>query len=103
MDEPVKENPKAPKRSRRKPAMEPLGWDEIISQPGMGGYLSFLNGPVPLPHLQPPVPGVPAVARGVSSEPPPEALPPPEVVSSPHPGLGQDSGVDSNSNSAVET
>ena len=33
--------------------MEPLGWDEIVSQPGMGGYLSFLNGPVPLPHLQP--------------------------------------------------
>ena len=32
--------------------MEPLGWDEIVSQPGMGGYLSFLNGPVPLPHLQ---------------------------------------------------
>ena len=31
--------------------MEPLGWDEIVSQPGMGGYLSFLNGPVPLPHL----------------------------------------------------
>jgi hypothetical protein len=35
--------------------MEPLGWDEIVSQPGMGGYLSFLNGPVPLPHLQPPI------------------------------------------------
>jgi len=52
MNEPVKENPKASKRSRRKPAMEPLGWDEIVSQPGMGGYLSFLNGPVPLPHLQ---------------------------------------------------
>jgi len=36
--------------------MEPLGWDEIVSQPGMGGYLSFLNGPIPLPHLQPPAP-----------------------------------------------
>ena len=54
MSDPTKDNPKAPKRSsRRKPAMEPLGWDEIVSQPGMGGYLSFLNGPVPLPHLQP--------------------------------------------------
>jgi len=38
--------------------MEPLGWDEIVSQPGMGGYLSFLNGPVPLPHLQPVPPEV---------------------------------------------
>jgi hypothetical protein len=53
----TKDNPKAPKRSsRRKPAMEPLGWDEIVSQPGMGGYLSFLNGPIPLPHLHPPAP-----------------------------------------------
>ena len=52
MNEPIKENPTPPKRSKRKPAMEPLGWDEIVSQPGMGGYLSFLNGPVPLPHLQ---------------------------------------------------
>jgi len=52
MSEAANENPKQPKRSRRKPAMEPLGWDEIVSQPGMGGYLSFLNGPVPLPHLQ---------------------------------------------------
>ena len=52
MNEPTKENPKTSKRSKRKPAMEPLGWDEIVSQPGMGGYLSFLNGPVPLPHLQ---------------------------------------------------
>jgi hypothetical protein len=51
MSEPVKQNPKTSKRSKRKPAMEPLGWDEIVSQPGMGGYLSFLNGPVPLPHL----------------------------------------------------
>jgi len=48
----AKENPKASKRSKRKAPMEPLGWDEIVSQPGMGGYLSFLNGPVPLPHLQ---------------------------------------------------
>src|SRR5208283_6031396 len=52
MSEPTKENPKTSKRSRRRPAMEPLGWDEIVSQPGMGGYLSFLNGPIPLPHLQ---------------------------------------------------
>lgn len=52
MSEPTKENPKTLKRSKRKPAMEPLGWDEIVSQPGMGGYLAFLNGPIPLPHLQ---------------------------------------------------
>src|ERR1017187_9882944 len=52
MNEPNKENPKGSKRSKRRPPMEPLGWDEIVSQPGMGGYLSFLNGPVPLPHLQ---------------------------------------------------
>jgi hypothetical protein len=64
MNAPANENPKRPKHSRRKPAMEPLGWDEIVSQPGMGGYLSFLNGPVPLPHLQgsatgrEPIPGV---------------------------------------------
>jgi hypothetical protein len=57
MSELTTDNPKAPKRSsKRKPAMEPLGWDEIVSQPGMGGYLSFLNGPIPLPHLQPPIP-----------------------------------------------
>jgi hypothetical protein len=42
--------------------MEPLGWDEIVSQPGMGGYLSFLNGPVPLPHLQ-------GSATGLASDP----------------------------------
>ena len=52
MNQSAKDKEKAPKRSKRKPAMEPLGWDEIVSQPGMGGYLSFLNGPVPLPHLQ---------------------------------------------------
>ena len=52
MNEPVKENPKTSKRSKRRAAMQPLGWDEIVSQPGMGGYLSFLNGPIPLPHLQ---------------------------------------------------
>ena len=56
MSEPIKENSKTSKRSKRKLAMEPLGWDEIVSQPGMGGYLSFLNGPVPLPHLQSPAP-----------------------------------------------
>jgi hypothetical protein len=103
MSEPTKESPKAPKRSRRKPAMEPLGWDEIVSQPGMGGYLSFLNGPVPLPHLQTPGaspdPGVvspPAVHSGpaipttpaqldTASDvlPTPEAVPGPAVVSDP--------------------
>src|SRR5579863_8945683 len=72
MSEPIKENPKTLKRSKRKPAMEPLGWDEIVSQPGMGGYLSFLNGPVPLPHLQPAVaPGsviTPVVDSGAGAE-----------------------------------
>ena len=64
MNDLTKENPKASKRSKRRPAMEPLGWDEIVSQPGMGGYLSFLNGPVPLPHLQasdPDLIGIPGV------------------------------------------
>jgi len=68
MSEPIKENPTPPKRSKRKPAMEPLGWDEIVSQPGMGGYLSFLNGPVPLPHLQGPTSGV-VPSPGVVSNP----------------------------------
>lgn len=71
MNEPIKENPSPPKRSKRKPAMEPLGWDEIVSQPGMGGYLSFLNGPVPLPHLQNSSPGAatdPGVATGPVNE-----------------------------------
>ena len=67
MNEPTKENPKTSKRSKRRPAMEPLGWDEIVSQPGMGGYLSFLNGPVPLPHLQGPASGA-ATNPGVVSE-----------------------------------
>jgi hypothetical protein len=70
MNEPIKENPKSPKRSKRKPAMEPLGWDEIVSQPGMGGYLSFLNGPVPMPHLQGSVTGL-APDPGVVSNPGP--------------------------------
>ena len=65
MSEPAKENPKTSKRSKRRPAMEPLGWDEIVSQPGMGGYLSFLNGPVPLPHLQGASTTGPAPAPGV--------------------------------------
>jgi hypothetical protein len=68
MNEPAKENPKTSKRSRRRPAMEPLGWDEIVSQPGMGGYLSFLNGPIPLPHLQGP-PAATAVDPGVALDP----------------------------------
>src|ERR1700690_2617042 len=76
MNEPVKENPKTSKRSKRKPAMEPLGWDEIVSQPGMGGYLSFLNGPVPLPHLQ----GMPS---GAVSDPGVVSGPAPELPSDP--------------------
>ena len=74
MSEPAKENPKTPKRSKRRPAMEPLGWDEIVSQPGMGGYLSFLNGPVPLPHLQGPIPEV-TTDPGVELVPQPETVP----------------------------
>ena len=92
MSEPTKENPKTSKRSKRKPAMEPLGWDEIVSQPGMGGYLSFLNGPVPLPHLQgsatalAPDPGV-VSHSGSGTEPDPhlgsEIVPNPAVVPGP--------------------
>jgi hypothetical protein len=67
-------SPKASKRSKRKPPMEPLGWDEIVSQPGMGGYLSFLNGPVALPHLSPAAP-----ATGLT----PEVNTPREPVSMP--------------------
>ena len=82
MNEPAKKNPKTSKPSKRRPAMEPLGWDEIVSQPGMGGYLSFLNGPVPLPHLQSPTPDLapdPGVASG------PKIIIAPAVVSSPAP------------------
>jgi len=78
MNEPGNQNPKPPKRSKRKPAMEPLGWDEIVSQPGMGGYLSFLNGPVPLPHLQGSAAGV-APAPVVESDPVSTSVPIPVV------------------------
>lgn len=82
MNEPNKDNPKAPKRSKRRPAMEPLGWDEIVSQPGMGGYLSFLNGPVPLPHLQGPAAAAVVVpVPGVDSTPRIETVP--EVICHP--------------------
>jgi hypothetical protein len=82
MNEPNKDNPKAPKRSKRRPAMEPLGWDEIVSQPGMGGYLSFLNGPVPLPHLQGPAAAAAVVpVPGVDSTPRIETAP--EVICHP--------------------
>jgi len=80
MSEPTKENPKTPKRSKRRPAMEPLGWDEIVSQPGMGGYLSFLNGPVPLPHLQGSATGF-VPDPGVASD--PRIMTDPAVISSP--------------------
>ena len=86
MSEPAKENPKTSKRSKRRPAMEPLGWDEIVSQPGMGGYLSFLNGPVPLPHLQAPAP---ALAAG------------PGVV--PHAGAGPEPAVHSRSDDCIQS
>jgi len=62
--------------------MEPLGWDEIVSQPGMGGYLSFLNGPVPLPHLQGPA-TAPYPAPEVVSD--PRVDPAPAVTSIPDP------------------
>ena len=92
MSEPVKENPKTSKRSKRKPAMEPLGWDEIVSQPGMGGYLSFLNGPVPLPHLQgsatgfapgPVVDSTPGAAPDTEQHSCPDTVSDPVVASSP--------------------
>jgi hypothetical protein len=84
MNEPAKENPKTSKRSKRRPAMEPLGWDEIVSQPGMGGYLSFLNGPVPLPHLQGPVPAPdPGVDSARGPEPNAASQSPSEIVTTP--------------------
>src|ERR1035438_7167328 len=92
MSEPTKENPKTSKRSKRKPPMEPLGWDEIVSQPGMGGYLSFLNGPVPLPHLQAsatglaPDPGVlshPGISAGPGPQIPSEVAQAPAVIPAP--------------------
>jgi hypothetical protein len=66
--------------------MEPLGWDEIVSQPGMGGYLSFLNGPIPLPHLQAPGPQptpVPVVVSGPVVVRDPDVVIAPDVVSAP--------------------
>ena len=90
MNEPNKENPKASKRSKRRPPMEPLGWDEIVSQPGMGGYLSFLNGPVPLPHLQGSATGLvpdPGVVSGPRIETAPEVTSSPEPASTPGPLL----------------
>jgi hypothetical protein len=86
MNEPTKENPKASKRSKRRPAMEPLGWDEIVSQPGMGGYLSFLNGPIPLPHLQGPATAVapdPGVVTNPHVETTPVAITNPDLCSTP--------------------
>jgi hypothetical protein len=71
----TKENPKPSKQSRRKAPLEPLGWEEIISQPGMGGYLSFLNGPVPLPHLQMAVPESASTPEAVSTSDPSDAVP----------------------------
>ena len=109
MNEPTKENPKASKRSKRRPPMEPLGWDEIVSQPGMGGYLSFLNGPVPLPHLQGPAAAL-APDPGVVSNPEPASTPEALIASgasqtaqieaipdlTTDPGLVPRSGIDSN-------
>jgi len=77
--------------------MEPLGWDEIVSQPGMGGYLSFLNGPVPLPHLAP--------APEVESAPVAITAPEPET----HPALetstptGANAGVGTTRDPGVES
>lgn len=88
MSEPAKDNPKTSKRSKRKAAMEPLGWDEIVSQPGMGGYLSFLNGPVPLPHLQSPATESVTIPE-IASIPDPAMTP--VVVSDP--GIGSGSAV----------
>jgi hypothetical protein len=93
MSEETKENPRTPKRSKRKPALEPLGWDEIVSQPGMGGYLSFLNGPVPLPHLHRAAPEA-ASGPGAVSGSEPESIaaitptPEPDSLSAVGPDLG---------------
>src|SRR5579871_5309314 len=96
MSEEASQKTKTSKRSKRKAAMEPLGWDEIVSQPGMGGYLSFLNGPVPLPHLQgseaaDSTPGPPSGAvseSGAASgapviDSPPQVFLHPEIISTP--------------------
>ena len=64
--------------------MEPLGWDEIVSQPGMGGYLSFLNGPVPLPHLQGSATALDS-DPGVASPPDPQVVPDPRIITIPEP------------------
>jgi hypothetical protein len=72
--------------------MEPLGWDEIVSQPGMGGYLSFLNGPVALPHLAQGTPAPPATPGVESTKPQTATTPviapatgPAAVVATPEP------------------
>lgn len=41
-----------PKKSRRKPVLEPIRLDEILTGPGMSGFLSVLEPPVTAPHLQ---------------------------------------------------
>ncbi len=41
-----------PKKSRRKPVLEPIRLDEILTGPGMSGFLSVLEPPVKAPHLQ---------------------------------------------------
>jgi len=89
MSEPASQNPVKSKRSKRKPAMEPLGWDEIVSQPGMGGYLSFLNGPVPLPHLEakPAVASAPGVVSDTANDSSAEVCLVPAVDLAPVPDL----------------
>ena len=79
--------------------MEPLGWDEIVSQPGMGGYLSFLNGPIPLPHLHQVAP-VPDISPGVE-----KALLSNQVNIDPEVDLPSDPDVESVSNtpSAIDS
>jgi hypothetical protein len=79
--------------------MEPLGWDEIVSQPGMGGYLSFLNGPVPLPHLggsatalasDPGVVSPSGISSNLGVHTEPEIVPNPVVISTPRVDIASD-------------
>src|SRR5271165_6410097 len=40
------------KKSRHKEALEPISMDEILAGPGMSGYVSILDPPEAVPHLQ---------------------------------------------------
>jgi hypothetical protein len=46
----MQSNPK--KRSRHKVELEPISMDEILAAPGMSGFVSILDPPEKVPHLQ---------------------------------------------------